>query len=52
MLIFIAITAFFAAGVGYNIYNAYKENHTEEQSLEMDMEVAPEIINQDRKIEV
>ena len=54
MLVFIAITAFFAAGVGYNLYNAYKENHQIEESeaMEMDLDIGPQISNEDRKIEV
>lgn len=45
MLIFIAITAFFVVGVGYNLYQSHKENHQieENEALEMDLDIAPQV---------
>jgi hypothetical protein len=47
MLVFIAISAFFAVGVGYSLYQSHKENtQVEQESLEMDLDIAPQVSNQ------
>ncbi len=48
MILFLAISAFFVVGVGYNLYQSHKEAHQieEKEALEMDLDIAPQIQDQ------